>query len=85
VAILILLLIGFVCKFLTGQLHSLLLPMQEGLTLLLILMWMSVAGVLYLAAAIALVMQVPSLAGMEQAEVKLYWAKFCSFIYRRNV
>lgn len=85
VAILILLLIGFACKFLTGQLHSLLLPMQEGLTLLLILMWMSVAGVLYLAAAIALVMQVPSLAGMEKTEVNLYWAKFCSLIYRRNV
>ena len=85
VVIVILLLIGFACKFLTGQLRSLMLPTQESLTLLPMLMWMSVAGILYLAAAIALVMQVPSLAGMQRDEVRRYWTKLGDLFRRRNV
>lgn len=85
VVILILLLIGFACKFLTSQIYSLLLPVQESLTLLPMLMCMSVAGVLYLAAAIGLVIQVPSLAGMQPDEVRCYWTKFGNLFLRRNV
>jgi O-antigen/teichoic acid export membrane protein len=83
-AILILLLIGFSCKFMVGQLHSLVQPTIEASGLWSMLMRMSIAGVLYLAAGLVLVTQVPSLAGMQQDEVRRYWAKFGDFFRRMN-
>ena len=48
------------------------------------LTWMGVAGVLYLASGLALVTQVPSLAGMQQNEVRRYWVKFGDFFRLSN-
>jgi O-antigen/teichoic acid export membrane protein len=83
-AILVLLLMGFTCKFMVEQLDSLVLPTIEAPGLWSMLMWMSVAGAFYLAAGLALVTQVPSLAGMQQDEVRRYWAKFGDFFRQRN-
>lgn len=83
-AILVLLLIGFACKFSVEQFHSFIQPTIEASGLWSMLIWMSVAGVLYLAAGMALVTHVPSLAGMQQDEVQRYWVKFGDLFRRRN-
>jgi O-antigen/teichoic acid export membrane protein len=84
VVILILLLIGFACKFMVGQLHSILQQTIEASGDLSTLMWMSVAGVLYLAAGMVLVLQAPGLAGMRQDEVRHYLRKFGGMFRQRN-
>lgn len=83
-AILVLLLIGFACKFSAGQLHLILQPTTEPSGPWSMLLGMSAAGVLYLAAGMALVTHLPSLAGMQQDEVKRYWTKFGDLFRQRN-
>jgi O-antigen/teichoic acid export membrane protein len=84
VAILVLLLIGFACEFMVGQLHSLVQPTIEESGLWSMLTRMGVAGVLYLSAGLVLVTQVPSLAGMQRDEVRRYWAKFGDLFRQRK-
>lgn len=83
-AILMLLLIGFACKFSAGQFHSIVQPTFEASGLWSMLLGMIAAGILYLAAGMVLVTQLPSLAGMQHGEVRRYWTKFGDLFRRRK-
>lgn len=73
--ILILLLIGYACKFSVIQLQPLIQSFFEVSARLQMLIGMVVAGGLYLAVSVALVIRVPRLAGMRKDEVSGYLVK----------
>ena len=74
-AILVLLLISSVCKYMVIQLQTFALPSFNVSQTLSMAMGMAVAGLLYFAAAMGLVMRLPQLAGMTQDELLSYWAR----------
>jgi len=79
-AIFVLLLIGYACKFSVVQLLALIEPSFDVSARLPIFIGMIVAGVLYLAVSVVLVIRVPSLAGMGQDEARGYLAKVGSIL-----
>jgi len=79
-AVLILLSLGYLCKFVVVYLQVLLLPDLELQGRLMMLIAMGIAGIFYIVACFALVLRFPHLAGMQQAEVNAYVAKGASLL-----